>query len=207
MDLEDLADPPALDQLARLLDMRHAPLLHADLDDLLVPILGLDDRRALGRVVRQRLLDVDVLAGVAGVDRHRHVPVVGAADQDGVDVLAVEELAIVLGRDRLGIGELLGVVEVGVVDVADGRDPDAGNLGQRLHQVLAAPARAQAGDRERVVGRVAPRRFERRQCADRAPATPIFSKNARRVVEERAMMVLLVRMKIDPCAVYPPRRP
>ena len=106
VDLENLADPAALDQLARLLDVGHAPLLHADLHDLPVPILGLDDRRAFGEIVGQRFLDVDVLAGVAGIDRHRHVPVVGAADQDGVDVLAVEDLAIVLGGEGLGIGEL-----------------------------------------------------------------------------------------------------
>ena len=49
VDLENLADPPGLDQLARFLDVRHAALLHADLDDLLVPVLGLDDRRAFGR--------------------------------------------------------------------------------------------------------------------------------------------------------------
>ena len=98
-----------------------------------------------GQVVGQRLLDVDILAGIAGVDGHRHVPVVGAADQDGVDVLAVEELAVMLGRDGLGIRQLLRRVEVGVVDVADGRDPDPRHPGQRLHQRPATAAGAQAG--------------------------------------------------------------
>ena len=36
---------PAFEQLARLLDVRHAALLHADLDDLLVAVLGVDDQR------------------------------------------------------------------------------------------------------------------------------------------------------------------
>ena len=76
-------------------------------------VLGVDDRLPLVQVVGQRLLDVDVLAGGAGVDGHRHVPVVGAADQDGVDVLAVEELAIVLGGDGLGVGQLPAGVEMG----------------------------------------------------------------------------------------------
>ncbi len=92
--LVDLAELPRPDDLAGLDEVRHAPLLRADLHDALVLVLGLDDRRALGQIVRQRLLDVDVLAGRAGVDGHRHVPVVGRADQHGVDVLAVEQLVV-----------------------------------------------------------------------------------------------------------------
>ena len=36
VDLDDLAEPAGLDQLAGLLNVRHAALLRADLDDLLV---------------------------------------------------------------------------------------------------------------------------------------------------------------------------
>ena len=63
-------------------------------------------------IMSERLFDVDVFAGVARVDGHRHVPVVGAGDQDGVDVFAVEQLAIVLAGDGLGVGELLRILEV-----------------------------------------------------------------------------------------------
>ena len=48
--------------------------------------------------VRQRLLDVDVLARGAGQHRHERVPVVGRRDDDGVDVGPVEQLAEVLVR-------------------------------------------------------------------------------------------------------------
>ena len=47
--------------------------------------------------VGHRLFAVDVLAGLHGVDRHLGVPVVGGGDQDDVDILAIEELPVVLG--------------------------------------------------------------------------------------------------------------
>ena len=53
-----------------------------------------------GQIVRQRLFDVHVLAGRAGVDRDRHVPVVGRADHHGVDVLARQQLVIILRGRR-----------------------------------------------------------------------------------------------------------
>src|SRR5262249_56801297 len=65
VDLEDLADPTRLDQLAGLLDVRHAPLLHADLDDSAVTILSIGDRRAPRGGVGQWLLGLDLLARVA----------------------------------------------------------------------------------------------------------------------------------------------
>src|SRR5262249_13578331 len=111
-----------------------------------------DDRLALAAVVGQRLLDVHVLPGGAGVHRHRHVPVVRRADQHGVDVLAVEDLLVFLGGERLGVGELAALVEVDVVDVADGGDADVGHLGERLHQGPAAAAGADAADGQLLVG-------------------------------------------------------
>ena len=80
------------------------------------------------QVVRQRLLDVDVLPRRAGVDGDRRVPVVGRGDQDGVEVLAVEQFLVVGRGERLRVGDLLAGVEVRLVDVADGRDPDVGDL-------------------------------------------------------------------------------
>src|SRR5262249_49376669 len=80
VDLEDLADPPALYQLARLLNVGHAALLHPDLDNSLAPILGLDNYGTFARLVSQWFFDVDILAGVACVRGHLHVPVVRTAD-------------------------------------------------------------------------------------------------------------------------------
>ena len=60
-----------------------------------------------GQIVRQRLLDVDILARRARVDRHRHVPVVGRADEHRVDVLAIQQRPVVFRRERLRLGQLL----------------------------------------------------------------------------------------------------
>ena len=70
--------------------------LGAVLDDPVVLAGGLDGDPALVDVVAARLLDVDVLAGLAGPDGHQRVPVVGRGDRDGVEVLVVEHAADVL---------------------------------------------------------------------------------------------------------------
>ena len=57
---------------------------------------------ALEDVVADRLLDVDVLARLAGPDRRQRVPVVRRGDRDGVDLVVVEDPAEVLDVLRLG---------------------------------------------------------------------------------------------------------
>src|SRR5262249_35325855 len=97
-------------------------------------------------------LDVDVLAGGDGVEGHGGVPVIGRADEDGVDVLAVEDILVTLGGGRPGVGELEAVGEGAVVDVADGDDLDVGDRGQRVQEWPAAPARTDAADTDGVAG-------------------------------------------------------
>ena len=64
-------------------------------------LLGrLDALAAFEDVVAARLLDVDVLAGLAGPDGDQRVPVVAGGDGDGVEVLVFQGLADVL--DALG---------------------------------------------------------------------------------------------------------
>ncbi len=64
---------------------------------------------------------------------------VGGADKDSVDVLAIEDLLVLFRCGRLGIDEFLGLFQVDVVDVADSCHADVGDRGERLHQ-MAAPA-------------------------------------------------------------------
>ena len=66
-------------------DLHHAPRLPH----------GLDQGRPLLRARRHRLFDVDVLAGAAGVGGDARVRVVPGGDDHGVDVLAVEQAAVV----------------------------------------------------------------------------------------------------------------
>ena len=74
-----------------MLPARVGRRLHADGEDLLGLLDRLGDLAGLVDRVGHRLFAVDVLAGLHGVDRHLGVPVVGRGDQDGVDVLALED--------------------------------------------------------------------------------------------------------------------
>ena len=71
--------------------MGGAPLLSPDLDDAAVSAGRGDHRPPFGDARGQRLFDVNVLPRLAGVDGRQRVPVVGCADDDGLDVLAVED--------------------------------------------------------------------------------------------------------------------
>ena len=83
--------------------------LRAGLDDAVVFARRLDHLAAFPDVVRDRLLDVDVLARLAGPDDDQRMPVVRRGDGDGVDVLVFEQLAdIGVGLHRLAfVGEPL----------------------------------------------------------------------------------------------------
>ena len=59
---------------------------------------------------------------------------------------------MVLGRKRLGIGELLPFRQRRIPNVAHRRNPHSGNFHQRLHQRPAATTGSNAADVERVVG-------------------------------------------------------
>ena len=80
---------------------RARPVLGADLDHA----AELAGRRhhllPFPQVVRERLLDVDVLAGLAGPDRRQGVPVVRQGDEHRVDALVVEDFAGVVIRGDL----------------------------------------------------------------------------------------------------------
>ncbi len=77
-----------------------ADTLAADLEDAVGGAGGVDDLRAVGVDVDHRLFEVDVFAGMHGVDGCLFVPVVGCGDEDGVDVFAGEDLAVVAGGEE-----------------------------------------------------------------------------------------------------------
>ena len=68
--------------------------LRASLDDLLGEVLrGGDELLAFEDIMREGLLDVEVLAGLEGPDTLDGVLVVRGGDGDGVDILVFEHLA------------------------------------------------------------------------------------------------------------------
>ena len=152
----------------------------------------------------ERLLDVDVLAGLAGHDGRQRVPVIGRADDDRVDVLAVEHAAEVARRQ---LGRLLEVLVDALARVfvicSSSTSQSATHCApsaQRVAQIAAAhAAAADQADADAPVGAgdaVLRRGGEARAgAADAAaaPATPAADcwRNCRRCV--RAMSCLLNR--------------
>ena len=144
-----------MDELAGLLVDRHRALLAAGLKDAPVLPHGLGHQAALADRERYRLLGIDILEGLAGVDANQRPPVFGRGGDDGVDILAVEHRAIVLkGHAVVLLGGRRGA---GKVDVGHGDEARTGitEYGGQVAAALAADA--DAGDADLVVGPRPPR--------------------------------------------------
>ena len=81
----------------------------ADLHDAFGAARGFDHQPALADVVRAGLLDIHVLAGIAGEEGGGRVPVVRHSDEDGVHGFVLKDAAQVadgLGRFSPGVGDV-----------------------------------------------------------------------------------------------------
>ena len=79
---------PSLDDAVAGLDqVRRAAPLRADLHDALVLARRRDHRLALDDIDADRLLHLDVGAGLDGGDHRQRVPVVRRVDEDDVEIL------------------------------------------------------------------------------------------------------------------------
>src|SRR5438445_529307 len=133
-----------------------APALRSGLADALVTFSSLDDAPAFADVVADRLLNVDMLAGLETPDGRQGVPVVGGRDADNVDRLVVEDAADVLlvlrglvlgpfgGRHRLADHRLIAI--------ADGGDNAIVLAGIATDISAALTVDADHGHVERIVG-------------------------------------------------------
>lgn len=151
-----LADDAALQHGERLGVDLHAALLQADLNDPAGAARGFDDLPAFGRGVRERLFDVDVAARFASFDGHAGMPMYRCCDQDDVDVLAVQQAAVVAERGgRRGVAlmeESLRGIEAGTVDVAKRRDVDGEFEQGGQERVAAASSGADDTGAESFIG-------------------------------------------------------
>ena len=120
---------------------------------------GFDHGESVFDGVRHGLLAVDVFAGGAGVFEDVAMLVVHGGDEDGVDVFAIEDGAIVAGGGDAGIfyGFLRGDVAA-VIQVADSDALDAGHVERSLEVFASANAGADGGEAHGVAGRDRARR-------------------------------------------------
>jgi hypothetical protein len=157
MDFSNRAKLSRTKDLPSLLQVWHTSLLHADLNDDAALFLRLKDRVSLGKVVREGFLHVDVFAGSAGINRDRHMMMIGSRDQDSVDIGSLEKFSMI-GRDKgAGAGHLCRGKTIGFEDIADGRDLDAGHLFQFVDQGSASAAVSDDAEANCLVGDISER--------------------------------------------------
>ena len=143
MRLAHLADEPGLEPLADLADALAGVTLVAHLGHDLVRPRGLGQGAGLEDIMRDRLLDVDVLAAAHALHRDVGVGMVRRSDDDGVDVLALVEHDAEVG-ERVGLRELLDRPGAAPeVQVAQGDDVLVGAV---AHVAAADAAEADGGD-------------------------------------------------------------
>jgi hypothetical protein len=92
-------------------------VLHAGHGDAVIAPRRVYHSAALADIVRQRLLHVDILAGLAGEHGHAGVPMVGRGDMDGVDVLALQQTPEILVSRAVRSGPFTGMFGVGQIDI------------------------------------------------------------------------------------------
>jgi hypothetical protein len=102
--------------------MTPAALLHATLKNLFAEADCVNERGALLDGVGDRLFQVDVLARGDRIGGDLNVPVVRRRDEYSVDLLVVEDFAVVEVRCGEPVGSRLDGVAVGRIDVAYGDD-------------------------------------------------------------------------------------
>ena len=98
----DLAQSARADELGGFLANGNGASMDAHLADPAAAADRLDHRASLGDAERQRLLDIDIFAGLAGLDCLEGVPVVRHRDDHGVQVFQLEQLPVIVELPERG---------------------------------------------------------------------------------------------------------
>ena len=159
LDQTDLAELAFLDDLvSRLDEVRSTAALGSHLHDPPVLARGGDHGLSLGHVDADRLLNVDIGAGLHRGDHGQGVPVVGRGDEHDVEIFLGQHLAVIAVGPGLLLGSLAGGRQLGGlgehlrIDVAERDHFHRGNLDQAKEVGLAVPARADQADALRLLG-------------------------------------------------------
>ena len=143
-DRSQVPGPDVFDHAAMLLP---GVVLRAHLADAIVLLDGVAHRQALRQVQRHRLLDVEILAGLAGGDGLERVPVRQGGDDHRVEVLVLEHLPVVAVSAAGGLEPFDGRFEPVLVHIAS-RGDDHVRMRGAVAQV--DPAHVAAADQAEV---------------------------------------------------------
>jgi hypothetical protein len=130
-----------------------ADTLAANLQDAVHGAGGLDHLRPIAVQMNHWLLAIHVLARLHRVDGSLLVPMVRGGDEDGVDVLARKDLAVIAGGENVVPPDLLAMREPAVIAVGDSNKFHARNLYGGLGVSLALNAGADERELNMIVGR------------------------------------------------------
>ena len=167
-----------LERLVQASDAGIAPLLRAVLDHHAVFFLGLDGHPALRHIVAERLLHVDMLAGLGSPDRHQGVPVIRSRDRNRVDRRVIKDTAEVSHphRHRLSRALLFESGQTTGQHVAVGIDYESDfhirDAHPTLQMCLTTAVAAHDGDSHASVGPLHGARCPRAQQQERSCRRP-----------------------------------
>src|SRR5262249_1486671 len=102
--------------------------------------------------VSQGFFDVYILSRAARIDENGDMPVIRGSDENRINVLAIQQRAVVTGHGRLGIRQLASCLAVLVPDIANRVEPHARDASQGAHQTAAPATCSDATDLHDFVG-------------------------------------------------------
>src|SRR6266581_2783339 len=131
-----------------------ADALAADGDHAIVLVRGFHHGESVFDGVRHGLLAVTVFAGGASIFENVPVLVIHGGDENRINILAIEDRAVVAGGGNAGIlYRFLGGGVAAVVEIADSHALDAGHIERSLEVFASANAGADGGEADGVDGR------------------------------------------------------
>src|SRR5690606_3792131 len=87
----NLADDSLMEEFDGFTNVRITAALGTGRNDPLVASCRLDRLAAFPNIVRNRLFDVDIFAGLTGPDRNERMPVIGGRYGNGVDLFVLQD--------------------------------------------------------------------------------------------------------------------
>ncbi len=114
-----------------------------------------DHLAAFPYIVRDRLFDVNVLAGLARPDRYQRMPVIRRGGNNRVDILVLKQLSNV----DVGIDLFVALLEFRdlaidkiPIGIAKSHHPHAGNVSEPLDMIAALAAKTHHGHANIIIG-------------------------------------------------------